>query len=67
VVGLSMAMSALCSVASVVRILPRSSMETSSSNGDSTVATSILRSSSVKLPPLVAQQQQTRKSIAAWK
>ncbi|KAH8944666.1 hypothetical protein BDL97_13G124300 [Sphagnum fallax] len=54
-----MAMSALCSVASVVRILPRSSVETSSSStGDSTVATSISRSSSVKLPPLVAQQQQ---------
>ncbi len=69
VVGLSMAMSALCSVASVVRILPRSSVETSSSStGDSTVATSIWRSSSVKLPPLVAQQQQVSaagKSLAA--
>jgi ribosomal protein S21 len=67
-VGLSMAMSALCSVASVVRILPRSSVETSSSTGDSTVATSISRSSSVKLPPLVAQQQQVSaagKSLAA--
>jgi hypothetical protein len=68
-VGLSMAMSALCSVASVVRILPRSSVETSSSStGDSTVATSISRSSSVKLPPLVAQQQQVSaagKSLAA--
>ncbi len=67
-VGLSMAMSALCSVASVVRILPRSSVETSSSTGDSTVATSISRSRSVKLPPLVAQQQQVSaagKSIAA--
>lgn len=68
-VGLSMAMSALCSVASVVRILPRSSVETSSSStGDSTVATSISRSSSVKLPSLVAQQQQVSaavKSIAA--
>lgn len=67
--GLSMAMSALCSVASVVRILPRSSVETSSSStGDSTVATSISRSSSVKLPPLVAQQQQVSaagKSLAA--
>ncbi|CAK9194063.1 unnamed protein product [Sphagnum jensenii] len=64
-----MAMSALCSVASVVRILPRSSVETSSSStGDSTVATSISRSSSVKLPSLVAQQQQVSaagKSIAA--
>ncbi|CAM6078981.1 unnamed protein product [Sphagnum tenellum] len=64
-----MAMSALCSVASVVRILPRSSVETSSSStGDSTVATSISRSSSVKLPPLVAQQQQVSaagKSTAA--
>jgi ribosomal protein S21 len=64
VVGLSMAMSVLCSVASVVRILPRSSVETSSSTGDSTVATSISRSSSLKLPPLVAQQQQQQLSAA---
>ncbi len=40
-------------------------METSSSTGDSTVATSISRSSCVKLPPLVAQQQQV--SAAAGK
>ncbi len=65
VVGLSMAMSALCSVASVVRIVPRSSVETSSSTGDSAVATSISRSISVKLPPLLAQQQQQQQLVSA--
>jgi len=54
VVGLSMVMSALCSVASVVRIVPLS-----------TVASSISKSSSVKLPQLVAQRQQQQQQVSA--
>jgi hypothetical protein len=49
-----MVMSALCSVASVVRIVPLS-----------TVASSISKSSSVKLPQLVAQRQQQQQQVSA--